>query len=671
MEDDSELHKKVDSVIAKVYPALVQIHVVTVVYTAGREQKFQAAGSGAIISPDGYVITNHHVAGKAKLIRCRLSNMEEIDATLVGTDPLADIAIVKLDLTQRKDKEKLAVAEFGDSDSLRVGDRVMAMGCPYAVSQSVSLGIISNTQMMMPKLFWPWTFKLDGEEIGTLVNWIGHDAQIFPGNSGGPLVNTDGKIVGINEISLGLGGAIPSNLARQVAEQIIEKGHVMRSYTGIECQPLLQNYTSDEGVLVSAVMKNSPAEAAGVKPGDVLLDYDGKGVNVRYAEQLPDFNRRMFLTRIGSNVSMKVQRGDQQLNLTLTTTQAEPARGEEHEVSAWGVTARQLTTASAQELKRDSKAGAFVWSVRPGGPAGESKPGLESGDVIVAVNDTAISGLSHLEELTAALTRDQKTPVSALVTFERKGERLMTVVKLGNKDDDEESGEVKKAWLPATYQVLSEDLAKALKLKAAGGVRLTNVFAKSPADEAGLKAGDILTQLDGAAIPCTQPEEIEALDQLLRQYKVGTEVEFTMLRAPEYVQSIVKLKLIARPKPDDQVKKYKDTNFDFEVRDVTYMDRIKNQWPEDQAGALVTASEPGGLAALAHLGLNDLVLAADNTPVPNVKALKSFMADVAANKPRHVSLFVLRGVHTMYIELEPTWRADGKAAKPAAPPEGK
>ena len=160
----------------------------------GRMEKMTGAGSGAIIRKDGYIITNHHVAGKAIHLLVRLADGEEIEAQLVGTDPLADIASIKLNLAERKSRTPLPVASFGDSDRVRVGDTVFAMGSPRAVSQSVTKGIVSNTQLMMPSLFWFAQFKLDGENVGSLVRWIGHDAAIFGGNSGGPLVDVNGDI---------------------------------------------------------------------------------------------------------------------------------------------------------------------------------------------------------------------------------------------------------------------------------------------------------------------------------------------------------------------------------------------------------------------------------------------------------------------------------------------
>ncbi|HZX40752.1 MAG TPA: trypsin-like peptidase domain-containing protein, partial [Myxococcaceae bacterium] len=192
--------------IARVYPSLVQIHVLSTHTDGGRERKSGATGSGAIISAEGHVITNHHVVGRATSIRVVLPTREELQASLVGTDPLSDIAVIQLDLSKRpKGSAPLPVAAFGQSETVRVGDTVLAMGCPLALSQAVTRGIVANVDLRVPR-----TVELEGENVGSVVKWIGHDAQIFPGNSGGPLVNLDGEIIGINELVMGLGAAIPS-----------------------------------------------------------------------------------------------------------------------------------------------------------------------------------------------------------------------------------------------------------------------------------------------------------------------------------------------------------------------------------------------------------------------------------------------------------------------------
>src|SRR5947208_2663551 len=288
LDAPSNLRAAVDRAISRMQPALVRIQVVSTEYREGREIKMQEVGSGAIISKDGYLVTNHHVAGHGARMVCTLWNREEVDAELVGSDPLTDISVLKL--KPKKPREFIA-ATFGDSSKLAGGDSVLAMGSPMALSQSVTLGIISNVEMIMPRLFGNFgRMRLDGEDVGALVRWVGHDASIYGGNSAGPLVNLHGDIIGINEIRFGLSGAIPGNLAHGVAEQLIAHGKVTRSWLGLDAQPLFKHSEqNDAGVLVSGVVPESPASRAGLEAGDILMRINKTATNVRYDEQMPDF----------------------------------------------------------------------------------------------------------------------------------------------------------------------------------------------------------------------------------------------------------------------------------------------------------------------------------------------------------------------------------------------
>lgn len=658
IDGDGEVQRRVESAVAQVYPALVQIHVVTLEYREGRELKFEAAGSGVIISSDGHVITNHHVVGKARRIRCTLANREVLAAKLVGTDPLADIAVVKLDLKSLNNpKAPLPVASFGDSSQLRVGEKVLAMGSPAAVSQSVTQGIVSNLNMTFPGLFWPFKLKLDGEDVGTLVKWIGHDAAIYGGNSGGPLVNLDGQIVGINEISLGLGGAIPGNLARDVADQIIRHGRVRRSWIGVRCQPLLRGSTLNDGVLVAEVLDGSPAARAGLRPGDIIRRYGDQSVRVRFAEQLPAFNRLILSTPIGQQMPVEILRGDRTSTIQIRTAEREPARGRETELRAWGITARPITRRMAKELKRDDNTGVYVGSVRPGGPLGDAKPGLLAADIIVSVNGKTIRDLKHLRERTQEIVKEGRRAVPTLVGFVRKGQQMLTVAKLGLPEDEEKPRDVRKAWFSAGFQVLTSDLARKLDLKGATGVRITQIYPNSTVGTAGLKVGDIITHMDGERITASQPEDIQVFPQMVRQYKIGSKAELTVMSPPKFAKRTVEVKLVGRPKPTQRAQHYKDEAFSFEARELTYMDRVVEKWPEDQGGALVLAVDPGGWAALAHLAVGDLILKVDGHPIRDAAALKTRMKRIAVQEPRFVTFFVTRDTHTHFVEMEPSWPA--------------
>jgi len=378
-----ELRVSIENAVNAVRPGLVRIHVVETYYRDGRELKYEITGSGVVITEAGHVITNSHVVGHAKQIKCTFANKEEIAAELVGTDPLTDIAVI---LLKPEAPRKFPVVAFGDSDKAAVGDHVLAMGSPLALSQSVTLGIVSNSEMILPEgMRRRGGLQQDGEDVGALVRWLGHDAAIFPGNSGGPLVNLDGEIIGINEIGIGLAGAIPGNLAKEVAGQLMKDGKVRRAWLGIEVQLLLKHGDAKHGILVSGTLKDSPAEAAGLESGDILLKIGDTDVDARFAVQLPDFNSLVAALPIGKKVGLLIQRDGEQKQFDITPVEREPREPEQFEFKQWGVTVRNISLMQAKEMKRDNTDGVLVTSVRPGGPAGSAKPAITRGDVIVEV----------------------------------------------------------------------------------------------------------------------------------------------------------------------------------------------------------------------------------------------------------------------------------------------
>ena len=352
--------EELEAAVARVKPSLVRIKVVEPNYYDGRESKFVSFGSGTIISADGYIVTNHHVAGKAVYLEVTMPNREKISAELIGTDPATDIAVIKLKPEQ---PTTFPFAEFGNSDDVKVGDAVLALGSPMALSQSVTLGIVANTEMITPESFGDYTFTLDGENVGELVRWIGHDAAIFPGNSGGPLIDLQGKIIGVNEIGMALGGAIPGNLAKQVVDQIIKGGTVRRAYIGTSFQPLLKNSEKREGVLVNTVLKGSPAEKAGVKPGDVLMSINGTNIQGRFAEDLPGINQLVANLEIGKEAALDVVRDGQRQTIKVTPELRKPAFIPETELREWGASVRDVSMWTALELAREKAHGVLITSM--------------------------------------------------------------------------------------------------------------------------------------------------------------------------------------------------------------------------------------------------------------------------------------------------------------------
>jgi serine protease Do len=645
------LRPAMEQAVARVKPALVRVEVVWVDYAQGREVKHQASGSGFIIDKRGYVVTNHHVAGRATRAVCIFSNNEEIDATLVGTDPMTDIAVLKLDTSRH---QEFPTVDWGDSAAVEVGDTVLAMGSPLALSQSVTRGIVSNSKMVMPSMFRRYGgFSLEGEDVGSLVRWLAHDAPIYPGNSGGPLVNLRGQVIGVNEISMGLGGAIPSNLAREVAEQIIANGHVTRSWLGVEIQPLLKGSGQTRGVLIGDVVKDTPAAEAGFKSNDILLRLDGRDISVRFDEEMPLLNLMVAALPIGKEVQAVVLRDGKEITLTVRTTEREPVEFKQQELKSWGMTVRNISFMTAKEMKLDNRDGVLVTSIRSGGPCGEAKPTLQADDVIKTVAGKPVRDIADLLALTEELTKDKKAPVPTAVQFTRRTEKLLTVVKIGIKDQEDPGLEARKAWLPVAVQVITREMAEQLGTNDITGVRITQVYRNSTAETAGLKVGDLILEIDGEPIPASQPGDEEVFSNRIRQYRVGDKPELLLVRDGQPLKLTVEL--VRSPKLEREMKKFQDHSFEFSARDLSFFDRVRNDLPEDLSGALVTEVKDGGWAALGELAANDIIQAVNKQAVPDVRALEQQMKTIAQQKPKFVVLRVLRGIHTHYLELEPAW----------------
>ena len=241
-----------------------------------RYRKESSLGSGFIINKDGYIITNDHVVRDAESIQVKLSNETIYDAKIVGSDPKSDIAVIKINA-----KEPLPVAVLGDSDKLQVGQWAIAIGNPFGLDRTVTVGVVSATGR-------------SNMGIETYENFIQTDASINPGNSGGPLLNVNGEVIGINTAIVaagqGIGFAIPVNMAKQIVEQLIKKGSVTRAWLGVAIQPVTEDIAASfglkkaRGALISDVMAGSPAEKAGLKQGDILVTFDGK--EIKDARQL-------------------------------------------------------------------------------------------------------------------------------------------------------------------------------------------------------------------------------------------------------------------------------------------------------------------------------------------------------------------------------------------------
>lgn len=631
--------------IARVFPSLVRVSVVYLDQQAGREIKGLLSGSGTIISPDGYVVTNHHVAGRPRRIMCTLSDREEIPADLVGTDPMSDIAVIKLHPATPR---TFPAAVFGDSSKLRRGQTVLAMGSPLALSQSVTQGIVSNTEMIMPDTFGPaGRGRLNGEDVGAIVRWIGHDAAIYPGNSGGPLVNLDGQIVGINEISFGLGGAIPSNLARAIATALIAHGHVTRSWIGAAIQPRIGD-ADRSGVLISSVADRSPAAAAGLEAGDVLLTVNDTPLDVKYAEQLPPANQLLYGLPIGRPASFVVRRGGDRLTLSVVPVERPAAESVPSELKGWGMVASNLTDLEARDLGRDTTDGVRVVSVKRNGPADQARPALRPDDVIVELQSHSVRDLADLERQTQAAL-GAKARAKVLVGFDRGRERYLTVVDAGEVVADAPPREARKAWVPVEVQVLTRTLAEQLGLKGRTGVRVTRVLdTRTP-----LRVGDVILAVDGDPVRASSVNDTDLFGAQIRRYRIGDSVTLTVSR--DGAETPVAVTLGQTPTQPREMPQYGDPVFEFRARDLAEADR-EDPRLAGVSGVLVEAVAARGWAALGHLNGGDVILKIDGRAVVSVADLEARMKDIETRRPASIVFEVWRGIRTTFVEIQPAWK---------------
>ncbi|MEQ8820623.1 MAG: PDZ domain-containing protein [Sumerlaeia bacterium] len=648
----------IEEAVSQVSPSLVRIMVVEPSYYGGRQNKLVKSGSGAIISPEGYIVTNHHVAGKAINLMVTLPNREEVPARLVGTDAATDIAVIQL---TPDDPIEYPAASFGDSDSVRVGDRVVAMGSPAGLSQSVTTGIISNTEMVIPGAM-SSSFNLDGENVGELVRWFGHDAFIYPGNSGGPLVNMDGEIIGINEISYALGGAIPGNLAKKVVDQIIENGHVDRAYIGTSFQPLLRSHKDTKGVLLASVLADSPAELAGLRPGDILTSLNDQPVHAQFMEDLPTINNLVADLPIEQDVPATFLRDGETSDTVITTERRPTAFTPSQVLKQWGMTARNLSLFTKLQIGRDTSRGALITSLSDGGPATEAKPALRVGDIVLKVGDREIHAVEDLVAWTEENISGEGERLPTIVTHEREGETLVTVVKVGIDPLDDPGRTVKKAWLPMETQVLTRDLAEEMGMDGNKGVRITRIY--SDAEDLPFQVGDLITHVDGQRINATNAFDTEIFNTLIRQYRIGMEPEFTVIRDGEEMTLTAEL----RPSPDRarEKKRYRDLDLEFIVREATYFDLQKPEWQGADIDVIVESVTSGGDASLSGLRSDDAILRIGDMEINRVEDVQAAIDQAKAANAETVVIFIRRGTQSAFAEVLPSWANEELDSEAAA-----
>ena len=389
-----DLQNKILQAKNKVLPALVHIEPIKEVFSSGKRIKVQVTGSGVIFTHDGYVLTNNHVAEKARMVNCTLANRDEVPAEVIGLDALTDLAVLKLDLS-KQDYKTVEYVQFGDSDNLEVGEIVMALGSPLGLSRSLSMGVISSIDRY---------FEDRGQMVSPFNLWIQTDAAINPGNSGGPLVNLKGEVIGINARAIffgeNLGFAIPINTAKLVIERILKEQAVKRSWIGVEWQEIREykKYKDDpdlKGVLISYVEEDSPAEKAGLMAGDLVFAINDNPISAEYKEELPRIRKFISEVEVGTTITLHYLRANKKQKAELSTSQRGKFEGNEFECKNWGLSVQEITPRIAQNLKLQDEKGVLVSGIRIGSMADEAD--IFRGYVIRFVDNEEIQDLEHFK----------------------------------------------------------------------------------------------------------------------------------------------------------------------------------------------------------------------------------------------------------------------------------
>lgn len=386
-----------------------------------------ALGSGFIVDADGYIVTNNHVIDGADEISVRLTDDTILPATLIGTDPATDLALLKVE-TERQ----LPATVWGDSDALRIGDWVVAIGNPFGLGGTVTAGIVSAR----------------GREIGGRYDdYLQTDAAINRGNSGGPMFNVNGEVVGINTAifsptggSIGIGFAVPSAMARSVIDSLREYGEVRRGWLGVRIQTVTPELAEGlrlgtaRGALVATVTPGGPAERSGIEDGDVIVEFDGRPVT-----EMSELPRMVAETAIGKSVPVKVVRRGEERVVQVELGQldeaqfaaADPGRRlpdpEGEDLSGLGLSLAELTETLRQEYGLAEEVdGVLVTEVKPDSPAGER--GLREGDVIIEVNQNPVSNPAEVASEFEATRADGRSTATLLIS--RGGERQWVPLKV-------------------------------------------------------------------------------------------------------------------------------------------------------------------------------------------------------------------------------------------------
>lgn len=639
----------------QVLPVVVSILVVREDFRQGEPVLSVSSGSGTVVTPQGHIATNAHVTQNGKSFRVVFADGRELPARLVGADTLSDLAVLQ---AQPPAPEVFAHARFADEPDLAPGDTVLAMGAPWGLSNSMSAGVVNNPRRLLVSLFddeADYEDRLGADEpTGRYYAWIQHDAAIAPGNSGGPLVDLRGRIVGVNTRGMIFGGdlafAIPGPDARDVVNAIIERGAIKRSHLGFRLRSLKGTGLA-EGVLVNSVERGSAAEKAGLRAGDRILAVDGAPFTALQPVDVPALQRRIAELPIGAEVSLRIAQDQGRRELKLRTRPQPEDRGEERAFAPFGASLVELTPGMGRRRNLEGERGLLVTGLRPGGPAAIARPALSEGDLLLAVDGRPVPDHAALEAVAAQPPAEGKPRV---LSFRRGAEHRVALLAPVHGDQLRVPlPELPKAWAGVEVQPITASLARELGLGGAG-FRITRLYPGSPLAAAGARTGDLLTALDGVPLRAANDSSDDPFHQRVRDQIVGAKVRVEALREGKPVAFDATLS--AAPANTASLRSLALSSLRIQVRELGFYDRAARQLPASQRGVFVDGVESGGPAGLAHLQRGDVIVRLGEREVGDLASLQTALdAALAAGNGRVIPVQVLRGPESRILYLERYW----------------
>ncbi|MGL6289473.1 MAG: PDZ domain-containing protein, partial [Silanimonas sp.] len=576
----------------------------------------------------------------------------EREATLVGQDTAADLAVLKV----QGIATPMPFARFADADDLRPGETVLAMGAPWGLSNSLSAGVVNNPRRLLVSLFEDeadYEDSLDADApTGRYYAWIQHDAAIAPGNSGGPLVDLDGRIVGVNTRGMLFGGdlafAIPADDVKAVVAELIAEGRVQRSTLGLRLRSL-RGSGETKGVLVTAIEKDGAAAKAGLRPGDRLLSLDGLALDAPQAVDVPAIQRRLAELPIGEAVSLRVASSDAERTVRVVPEDVGDTRGDSASFTPFGIAVQALTPAMSQRRRLEVDTGLLVSSLRAGGPAATARPPLPAGAVILKVDGQPVATLDDLAPWSTA-----RRPVRpAVVEYLSEGQRRLSALTPEWGDRSREPlPELPKAWAGVEVQPIPATLAQAMGLPSAG-FRVTRVYPGSTLAAAGAKVGDLVTTLEGQPLDAVNDTRAELFAQRVREFEIGDRVVFEGLRGTQPQRWATTL--AASPVPVSGLRTMDVSMLRAQFRELGFHDRVERELPVDQPGVLLQVVEGGGAAGLAHLKAGDVVVRIGRQTVDGLDRLRPALQAALADGGERFAVEILRRGETRIVQVERRW----------------